>query len=164
MELEAEKQNPNYKTLKILCVLSYLFIGIMLLTSVTNLINGPLSEEELNKSFEQLGSLTSIFGKSDEAELILEKTYEKQILLNENVYSINILNTFIYIIGIIGIRLMWQRKKLGFHFYIIYSILSISAIYLIVPIGVVLPQEIIQNALLSLVWVFLYARQLKHFN
>jgi hypothetical protein len=127
-------------------------------------ISGPLSNEELEKSFSTLNSFSTMFGSTGEIQLVLEKTIEKQRIINSNFYLNSLITTVVYALGLVGVIFMWKQRKLGFHLYVIYSLLAMTAVYVIVPISLVLQAEIIQSAIFSAIWIGLYAINLKHLN
>jgi hypothetical protein len=159
-----EEPKKESKTLMVLCILSLISISFALITAILNFLNGPLTAEELDKSFTTMNSVMSVFGNSSEVELAKKIAYERMTMINTRFYLHGMLNLITLVTGLIGALLMLQKKKIGFHFYIIYSILSFTFIYFIVPIKLAVQNELIMGALFSGIWVFLYARQLKHLN
>lgn len=159
-----EVQPPNKRPtfLKVLCILSFIATGWMVFSSLTGFLSGPLSPDDLEKTFSSISSMSSIFGDSKDINLVLEKTIEKQKLVNANFYLNSFINTVVYAIGFLGVLWMWRFKKKGFHVYVIYSILSLCSIYIIIPISIVLPLEIIQSGVFCSLWIALYAMNLKH--
>ena len=162
VQIEGAPKRPVFLT--VLCVLSFIGTGGMLLSALTGFISGPLSNEELEKSFSTLNSFSSMFGSTEELQLVLEKTMEKQRVINEKFYLNSLINTAVYSLGLLGAIFMWKQRKLGFHLYVIYSLLAMSAVYIIVPISLVLQAEIIQSAIITAVWIGLYAINIKHLN
>jgi hypothetical protein len=136
----------------------------MLISGLMGFISGPLSNAELEKSFSTLNSFSTMFGSTEEIQLVLEKTIEKQRIINNNFYLNSLITTVVYALGLVGVIFMWKQRKLGFHLYVIYSLLAMTAVYVIVPISLVLQAEIIQSAIFSAIWIGLYAINLKHLN
>ena len=56
--------------------------------------------------------------------------------------------------------LMYQRNILGFHLYIIYNLAPVGSLYLFISPELVPSVIVMVNALISLVFVFLYAGHL----
>jgi len=164
-QVEVLDETPKKKnTLKILCVLSLISIGMALFTGLINFLNGPLTMEELEKSFLSMNSVLSVFGNSKEVELAKKIAYDRMTIINTKFYLHGTLNLITLFTGLIGVLLMLRKNKLGFHFYIIYSILSFTFIYFVVPIKLAAQNELLIGAIFSAVWIFLYARQLKNMN
>jgi len=163
--VEVVEETPKKKnTVKILCVLSLISIGMALFTGLINFLNGPLTLEELEKSFLSMNSVLSVFGNSEEVELAKKIAYDRMTIINTKFYLYGTLNLITLFTGLIGVLLMLRKNRLGFHFYIIYSILSFTFIYFVVPIKLAAQNELIIGALFSAIWIFLYARQLKNMN
>jgi hypothetical protein len=67
----------------------------------------------------------------------------------------------VLLIGLLGALMMWQAKKLGFHLYIGYSLLAIIQIYFFVSPSDVPSFVVIWGLLMSVLFVFMYSRNLK---
>ena len=70
-----EVQPPNKRPtfLKVLCILSFIATGGMVFSSLTGFLSGPLSPDDLEKTFSSISSMSSIFGDSKYINLVLEK-------------------------------------------------------------------------------------------
>jgi hypothetical protein len=64
-------------------------------------------------------------------------------------------------LGLTGVILMYKRKKLGFHFYIIYSLGLVVLPYLFNPITGIPTILTVVGILYGAFWVFLYSRNLQ---
>ena len=83
-EFNSTEQPKRPVFLTVLCVLSFIGTGGMLISGLMGFISGPLSNEELEKSFSTLNSFSTMFGSTEEIQLVLEKTIEKQRIINNN--------------------------------------------------------------------------------
>lgn len=163
---EINSKEPMPVFLKVLCILSYIGVGLTIIPNLVRLLMGPYSEEEMlqqkvimTELIEKMEDMGSDFGVT---------TYRKMIIMTEN------LNTHFYastgliivgaLIGLYGVIQMWQRKKIGFHFYIVYSILAISQVYFFVSPVYVPTFILIWNVFISGLFVFMYSRNLKWMN
>lgn len=72
----------------------------------------------------------------------------------------NLVSLVVLICGAIAAFLMYQRKVLGFHLYIIYNLASVGSIYLFVVPSLVPSVIILVNSVLALIFVLLYAKHL----
>jgi hypothetical protein len=72
----------------------------------------------------------------------------------------NSVQFLILVLGLAGVILMYQRRKLGFHFYIIYSLGLVVLPYLFNPITGIPTILTIVGILYGGVWVLLYSRNL----
>jgi hypothetical protein len=163
-DFKAELENKRKKRLTLLCTLSLISISVTLFTSILGFISGPLSVEELDKSFQGMNSILSGLGNSEEVEMAKKIAYEKMTIINSKFYLHGTMNLITLLSGLAGVLLMLRRNRLGFHFYIIYSILSLTFVYFVVPIKLAVKNEILLSALFNGLWIFLYARLLKIMN
>jgi hypothetical protein len=152
------------KTLLILCRLSLVSVILSLLSSVSNLLKGPDTVEQLERQFIGISKAMDAFGNSPEVAFFKENLYQRMLIINSSYSKFWAFSLITQIVGLFGVLLMLRLNKNGFHFYICYSILTISFTYFIVPLKLVMPLEIVFNALFTGFWVFLYARQLKRMN
>lgn len=149
--------------LRVLSILTFIYIGFALLGVIVNLVSGPLPEEQVDAILQQyemliqqVNDLGSVYWEDQ-----LRKTSNMIRYTNANHY-LNVLVLIIgYIVGILGVIWMLQKRKLGFHLYIIYNLIILLSVYLSVPIGEVPSIVIISNAVIAGLFIFLYTRNLK---
>ncbi len=149
--------------LKVLAILSFIFIGFSLLFGVVGLVQGPLDEEaimeqkvQMSKSIDEMRSLDL-----ENFAQIMEKIERMSESINANFYAASTTSLLIMIIGLFSVVRMWQGFKNGFHLYIIYSLLSVVQIYFFVSAADVPSFVIIWNLLIAGLFIFLYSRNLK---
>jgi hypothetical protein len=101
-------------------------------------------------------------GADDVAEMILTAV-DMTIYQNSEVfYPFHLATLLSLLIGVVGIVLMYQLRKIGFHLYVVYSILPILWLYIFLP-GDKIPNFLVFGSLfISLLFVILYAINLKH--
>jgi hypothetical protein len=157
------KIEPRPSFLTVLCVLSFIFIGFSLAFGLMGLSQGPLSAEqmveqkvELTKSVDEMRSLDL-----ESFAVMMEKIQRMSESINASFYASSILSLLVIGLGLYGVIQMWKGKKFGFHLYIGYSLLSIIQIYFFVaPIDI--PSFVVTwNLIVSALFVFMYARNLK---
>lgn len=169
METFESIDNPNSQKaprptfLTVLCILSFIFIGFSFAFGLVGLFGGPLSEEqmleqkvELTKSADEMRSL-----EMDSFAEMMEKIQRMSESINANFYASSILQVLVMGLGLYGVLLMWKGKKLGFHLYIAYSLLSIIQIYFFVSPADIPSFVVIWNLIISAIFVFMYSRNLK---
>jgi hypothetical protein len=164
-EVEHEKE-PSQKRpvlLTVLAVLSFIVIGYGFLGLLTSMLGGQPSPEEIDKGYQQI--IQSVSDLRDQNAVGLADFFEQ--LANMIVYEqhhffpVMLLNAVTIITGFIGVLFMLRGRRLGFHFYIIYNLLSIGGVYLIVPFNLVPNILLITSVFLSGLFVFLYSLNLK---
>ena len=160
---EINQKEPRPKLLKIVCILSLISIGLSFLGGVSQLFNGPVSDEDLlNQKVEITKTVTKLV-ELDAGEywiLSVKKLIPMSESLNSSFYYVTILTLITSIVGFFGVLKMWQGFKIGFHFYIIYSLIGIGQIYLFVSPTSVPTFVVFWNTVLSGIFIFMYSRSL----
>ncbi len=160
-EIQEEKKMPVF--LKVLCILSFIYIGIILIPSIFGLFSGPMSETELNETFQNVSSLVpNSISKKEKAHL-LELAYEKQKVMNDKFYLNATINIWVYSLGFFGVFKMFKkRQRSGYYLYLAYSVLCVFTLYLILPTKLIAMEDILSLLLWSGIMVSLYTINLKH--
>lgn len=157
---QEQQKRPVFLT--VLAVLSFITIGIGILSSLFSLIKGRLTVEELellkSQYAEQVAALNEA-GMHDFAALI-EKLYVMQECINANFYVNAFATLLSLLIGLWGVIYMLKGLKKGFHLYIIYNLMSVLLVYISVPVSEVPSFITIVNLIFAGLFVFLYSRSL----
>lgn len=148
------------KLLNILLIISSIFL-IATLTSVTQkLINGPLTQVQLEQEMIDLYGTPTILksnGFDDNAIQSVQVIVENSKYINNNVFYLSNISLLVTVmIGFSGVFLMFFLKKAGFYIYIIYSILPIISMYLTTPQHLILNECVILLAVSSAILITLY--------
>ncbi len=158
---QEQEERPSF--LKVLCILSWISTGIALISGLINLVTGPFSEEkmleqrvDMMKSIDELKTLEM----NGMAELF-EKIQRMTESMNAQFYYVQTVSLIVVTIGVFGVFKMWNRSKLGFHLYIIYSLLSVLTVYLFVAPVDVPSVVVIFNLIISGIFILMYSRNLK---
>lgn len=144
IELQEKEENKRPELLKVLCILTFIGSG---LSMISNFIMF-LTIDIIRKYYEN-GSFDFLDEDIDLSAL--------EILLSANSMYF-ILQALLFGLALYGAYLMWNLKKIGFHFYTVVQI-----VLLILP-QVFLPSMPFPTfeLLLSLVFITLYARNLQY--
>lgn len=163
-EFNQEKPRPGFLT--VLCVLSFIATGLSLFFGVINLFSGKQSEEQMIDSkvalTQSIGELKKL-GMDSWVDM-MEKLQAMTVDVNNNFYLAAIVTLLISGLGLFAVYKMFKGFKLGFHMYIIYSLISVAGIYLYVSPAHVPSFMIIVNLIISALFVFLYSRNLHWMN
>ena len=81
--------------------------------------------------------------------------------LNAHFYASTSVALLVLMTGLSAAILMWTGRKIGFHVYIAFSLISVLQVYLFVPPSDIPSIIIILNLLISGVFIFMYSRNLK---
>ncbi|WP_107038654.1 hypothetical protein [Brumimicrobium mesophilum] len=158
------KKRPTFLT--ILLVLSTLYIVSGFFGATQALISGPLSPEQMEEQMSELyGTISGMVENDPDGQFsnTVEVMIDNSVYLNnEAFYSSNILNLVSFIIGGMAIFMMFKLNKIGFHLYVIYSLLPVVITYAIVPMSLILPMTIVMLVLLGAIFSVLYGIHLKY--
>lgn len=162
-----EQEKPNEKRpvlLTVMGIISLVYMGWSILSSMFSMIGGPMSEDELQQyKIEVTKSINQTKGV-DGMELfeeMMRSTMNMVESMNAHHYMNLLSNLLILVVGVIGVVFMLRRRKLGFHFYIMYSFLASIQIYLFVSPSMLSNTIVIVSLLFSGIFVLLYGMNLK---
>ncbi|MCC6371770.1 MAG: hypothetical protein IT236_12245 [Bacteroidia bacterium] len=107
-----EPKRPQF--LSVLCILTWILSGIMLISTANNILNKPSPEEQA----EQIEKMRE---KLPEAADSMEATFQK---MDETPAKVNTLISLIALaLSSLGAAMMWQLKKTGFYVYLLGELL-----------------------------------------
>lgn len=155
-----DEKRPSFLTA--ICVLSFITIGSNLIFGFIGLFSGPQSDEELLQAKVDLAKTSSEL-KSAGLESwvdVMDQLNRMTVEINDSFYLASILGLIVALIGLFGVLKMWQGMKMGFHLYIIYSLISVVSVYLYVSPANIPSFVIIFNLLISGLFIFMYSRNL----
>jgi hypothetical protein len=157
---QAPVERPKF--LKVLCILSFVSIGVSILNGLLGMVKGPASSDEmlerkveLTKSVNEMNDL-GMDGLAD----MLAKIERMSMSVNDAYYSVTFVALITALIGIYGVWNMWNGKKLGFHLYIIYSLLAVLQLYFFVSPNDIPTIIVVWNILISGGFIYMYSRNL----
>lgn len=155
-----EAPRPGFLT--VISILSFIYIGLSLISGLINTVMGPSNEEQmLEMKVEMMRSINDLkdMGMASFAEL-MEKIQRMTEQINDNFYLASIITLVTFGLGLFGVIKMFKGYKVGFHIYIGYCLLSICALYIYISPANVPTAAIIFNAIVSGVFIFMYSRNL----
>ena len=162
--IELTPARPQF--LKVLCILSFIMCGLMLLFALVGLKNIFLSPEEI------LGANPYMSTFQDNNPTAYQTLLDSMEYKNINA----IISLIIPVISLIGVIYMWKLKKMGFYIYLIGELLPYITVFLTHGVAVMYASasmmgdkgEMFINIFLGCVVVFdilfiaLYAMNVKH--
>ncbi|NRA12920.1 MAG: hypothetical protein HRT57_13275 [Crocinitomicaceae bacterium] len=160
-EIEGRGKIP--KRLKVLCILSFIWMGLIVIDSAGGLIGGPGSPEEMKLAKVELAKTITELKKQGADSWIpfVQKIERMGDQMNQSYYLMTTTNLLVYLFGAFGVYLMFNGAKLGFHVYIIYSLLSAATIYMYVSVGNVPLAYPIVSLAMSGLFIIMYSKSLK---
>lgn len=166
MELGTKKgsleQNKHPRGLKVLLVLTLINTGFSIISTLFALGRKQISVNDLQKEKVEMAKSIIELKKLGMNSLVsfMEQIQAMTEALYPYFFQMNIANLLILTCGATAAILMYRRNILGFHLYIIYNLGSLGSFYLFISPALVPSILVIVNALISLVFVLLYARHL----
>ena len=160
-EVKVNEARPVFLT--VLCILTLVYAGLSFLAVIYSVIDGPLNNKEVKQLIRESNAASKQYRAMNAEDLakLNEQITELDIALNNNHLGFGLFNLLAYAVAIAGVVMMLRRMKLGFHFYIIYSFLSLIAFYVFAPVEIIPTAVTVLGLVLSLIFVLMYARNLK---
>lgn len=141
--------------LKVLCILSWVWIGMQLFSNVSAYSGGPEKLMEAKSEAEDaINTVDSGFLRTvmEQAVTVLDKTIE-------NFYEIYLGNIIALLIGGLAVYLMFVLKKAGYFLYIIYVGITIGVGIYYLGLATAL-----MDVIISLAFIIMYGVNLKRMN
>ncbi|TNE53064.1 MAG: hypothetical protein EP338_13575 [Bacteroidetes bacterium] len=159
---QAPRKRPIF--LRILAILSFVYVSLGLVANLGALFQGPFSPEEIDEiqadSYESIDQLREM-GYSDLSD-VMESSLRIEQYVNDNIYEHSLLSVLVLLFGFYGVYLMFRGRRRGFHIYIIYSIMSAVLVYVSVPIGDVPLAFTLISLGISALFVWMYSRNMHY--
>jgi hypothetical protein len=162
--IEVQPEDKRPVILLVAAILSFISIGVTTVAILFNLIGGPLNEDELQENrvnmarsktqMREAGGSSYFIKFFDQIEGMTEET-------NNSFYLANGLNLLVNTCGFAGVFMMMRRRRLGFHLYIVYSLLAVGVMYLYVSPQNIPTISLVFGLFFSGIFVFMYSRALK---
>lgn len=165
-ELDTEiiqQDQPRPTSLTVLCVLTFITTGLSIFSAISSLLSGPLSDEKMIESKVQMAESISDLKTAgmDSWIPMMEQIQEMTVQANDKFFLATTLSFIVASIGAFAAMKMWKGVKQGFHFYIIYCLLSVVSIYLYISPSNVPNVIVIFNLIFSGLFIFMYSRNLQ---
>jgi len=159
----SEKRDVRPTFLTVLCILSFITLGFSVLTAISQISGGPLTKLEMAKQKIEMSKLVAQLDSSEMDSMVdfMDNMMSMTQKLNDHFYGVLAVSILTIALGFFGVLSMWRGSKLGFHLYIIYSLIGTAHVYIFVSPSIVPSLMIYTNLGLSAIFVFMYSRNLK---
>lgn len=167
--------------LRVLSILSLIYILLELVNRIKALFRGPVPPRQLNEFITRLSEGTPgnpssrlitdrpqtgmVKQLQDQGEYywadVMSKILNLSRYVNANFYMDSVINIGGYLIGLAGILFMLRGRKLGFHLYIVYNLITMISIYASAPASEIPVFYFLVWGSISCIFIFLYSRNLK---
>lgn len=162
-QIETTQSNKRPTFLTVLCILTFVFAGFATLSFLLKLANGQpdfgLIEPELAKIQAQANQMRDM-GNPGFAHMF-EKLINQQHIIFGKYMMYHLSHLIMFATGLVGALLMFRGKKIGFHMYIIYSILYTFLEYIFFSPENIVWFTSISGLIISGGFVLMYSRNLK---
>lgn len=148
--------------LTVLCILSFVFGGFGLISGLMGLAKDPQAElEEARAKMEE-----SLAQAGGEAPAFLTNMLQDTINMLEkqaaNHMAITIVGLICTVLSLYGVWQMWNLKKQGFTFYVLATVVSLISTMYFLGFSMTVLFGAGLAGVISLVFILLYAANLKH--
>ena len=159
--VEIKPKRPVF--LLILCILSYCWLLLGISGTIMNYASGPSSEKAIQKEKASLDAEMAELEKQGASDWgpTIEKFKTMVVTLNRKFYYVQAMNLLVFLLGAFAVTYMLIGRKLGFHLYIIYSLLSVCTYYFFMPPSSVPTIIIMFSSCVAALFILMYSRNLK---
>ena len=150
--------------LTVICIISFIMGAIGIYSGITNLTMDPVVERAklettMSEQIAQIGD-----NANDLTNRLMESAHEVGVLGIENRIPIGIAGIILSLISVFGVWLMWNLKKNGFWLYLLATIGGLVLPLMYLGGGWLALASVGFAGFFSLIFVILYAVNLKHMH
>jgi len=155
-----KKKRPVF--LLVLVILSSINMSVSLLGSFSGMLGAKPDAKMIKQAKLEFANMREQLEEGGAADFtyIIDQMESVTDNMFKHFQAYNSVQFLVLVLGLTGVVLMYQRRKLGFHFYIIYSLGLVVLPYLFNPITGIPTILTIVGILYGGVWVLLYSRNL----
>lgn len=145
-----------------LIILTWCNTGLAIISSLFTLLMGKPSMEEIKQSKVVLA--TSMNQMLEIKMYYLASLIQKIQYLTDAMYAnfigFHLVSLTVAAFGSVAALFMFQGKRLGFHLYIVYSLVYLAQTYLFVNPAFVPTEMLVINAFFAFIFILMYSRNL----
>ncbi|MEN9700450.1 MAG: hypothetical protein RLZZ301_1648 [Bacteroidota bacterium] len=161
-EDQAPEASGRSKFLIVLVILSSINLGISTMGSIPGMLGQKVDAKTIKDARLDFATMREqlLDAHADSFVGVVDQMEKVTLSMFRHFQVYNSLNFLVMVLGLTGVILMYRQRKLGFHFYIVYSLGTVCIPYLLNPIQDIPTILTIVGLLYSGLWVFLYSRSL----
>lgn len=158
LESKEELKDRRGKVLQVLCILSWIYIGVVFIFNMLAFTGGQANPEEMENR--QISLIDFYDGMG------IDKDTIKELLVidertNENFY-LNYSSKLVFcLIGFFAVLQMWKLQKMGYYVYIGYALVPIGILYYMMGDLPSTMQSIVWELIWAVLFIVLYGIQSK---
>lgn len=155
------QKRPRF--LLVICILSLVWSGSAFFIGLVNLSKGPATQSQMKEALVEMDKNTEELKKNGMHSWVptFQKLRQMTIESNNKFYPIQLTNILVMAIGILGVVQMLRGFKIGFHLYIIYSLLAIMQHYMFMSPTIIPTFLVVINLFFAGLFISMYAANLK---
>ena len=162
----------NQETLKrpvfllVLVIMSSINIGISTMGSLSAILGAKPDASMIKEAQLDFAKMRDQLEAANGSDFIYIVDQMETVTMNmfAHFHTYNSIQFIFLLLGLTGVILMFQRKRLGFHFYIVYSLGLVLLPYFFNSMQQIPTILTIVGVLYGALWVFLYGRNLHWVN
>lgn len=150
--------------LTVICIISFIMGAIGVYSGVKNLTMDPVAEKaKLEKAMSE--QVATLGDKSNEmTDRLMESAHEVGVMGIENAKPIGITGIVLSLLSVFGVWQMWNLRKSGFWVYLLATIGGLVVPLVFLGGGWLALASVGVSGFFSLIFVILYAVNLRHMH
>ena len=158
--LQEPRKRPTLLT--VLCILSFVFGAWGVVSSLMSMMNPAGDVEKVQAQMEEAMEGMEGLGADHPMARMMEQGMESAIRAAEQAVPMGIANLILTIAGLLGVWMMWNLRKQGFYIYTLASIAGLAVPFIFLGGGLITLLAVGFGGFIALVFIILYALNLKH--
>jgi hypothetical protein len=166
-ELEVNTEAPKRPVfLLVLVIMSSINIGISTMGALSAILGAKPDASMIKEAQLDFAKMRDQLEAANGSDFIYIVDQMESVTMNmfAHFHTYNSIQFIFLLLGLTGVILMFQRKRLGFHFYIVYSLGLVLLPYFFNAMQQIPTILTIVGVLYGALWVFLYSRNLHWVN
>jgi hypothetical protein len=166
-EFESNHETPKRPVfLLVLVIMSSINIGISTMGSLSAILGATPDAAVIKEARLDFAKMRDQLEVANGSDFIYIVDQMEMVTMNmfAHFHTYNSVQLIFLLLGLTGVILMFQRKRLGFHFYIVYSLGLVILPYFFNSIQQIPTILTIVGVIYGAVWVILYSRNLQWVN
>jgi hypothetical protein len=166
-DIESNLETPKRPYfLLVLVIMSSINIGISTMGSLSAILGAKPDASMIKEAQLDFAKMRDQLEAANGSDFIYIVDQMETVTMNmfAHFHTYNSIQFIFLLLGLTGVILMFQRKRLGFHFYIVYSLGLVLLPYFFNSMQQIPTILTIVGVLYGALWVFLYGRNLHWVN
>ena len=166
-DIESNLETPKRPVfLLVLVIMSSINIGISTMGSLSAILGAKPDASMIKEAQLDFAKMRDQLEAANGSDFIYIVDQMETVTMNmfAHFHTYNSIQFIFLLLGLTGVILMFQRKRLGFHFYIVYSLGLVLLPYFFNSMQHIPTILTIVGVLYGALWVFLYGRNLHWVN